>query len=430
MSLLEIKTQLLAIKSGGVPVLKRKLSRILELFLVFIAYIPIFILLILLRLISPLIHIRFGFLTTERIGHLAMNTELYLCEVDQKQHSETIKKYTFDFWLEGRSVCNQYLLQAWAQKLTILKIPYFISRTIILANSALPKSHHFLCSRISNDRDINNVLLKSPSRLKLPNDDLRIAWKELKKFGIQKTDRWVCLQVRDSAYLDELTGTNNANLYHSYRDCSINDFLGVAEFLANQGIYVFRMGRVANQRLISSNPLIIDYAFSDLRSDLLDMVLGSGCFFCLTTGSGFDAIPQIFRRPILEVNYLPIGHMRTFLNNSMCLARKLRFKNSSEFLSLEEIFKFGFAYSLSTEEYESLEIVSNTPEEILNAATEFLGHISQGEKSLFQKTAQEKFINKFKYCIKMYPPSEPLHGSLMPMNYSSQFIHDNPEWLD
>ena len=70
MSLLETNKQLLAIKSGGVTVLKRKLSRILELFLVFIAYIPTFILL---RLISPLIHIRFGFITTESIGHLAMN---------------------------------------------------------------------------------------------------------------------------------------------------------------------------------------------------------------------------------------------------------------------------------------------------------------------------------------------------------------------
>ena len=47
-------------------------------------YIPLYILLLpiilLIRLISPIILIRFGELMSSRIGHLAANTELYLCE--------------------------------------------------------------------------------------------------------------------------------------------------------------------------------------------------------------------------------------------------------------------------------------------------------------------------------------------------------------
>ena len=76
--------QIFQIYNGGLEVLFNKLRNLLckanQLFPYIIA-IPF---LIIIRLISPIFIIRIGELISHRIGHLAANTELYLCEKDSR----------------------------------------------------------------------------------------------------------------------------------------------------------------------------------------------------------------------------------------------------------------------------------------------------------------------------------------------------------
>ena len=45
------------------------------------------------------------------------------------------------------------------------------------------------------------------------------------------------------------------------------------------------------------------------RSDFMDIYFGAKCHFFIGVGTGIDAIPDIFRRPILYVNVVPLEHM-------------------------------------------------------------------------------------------------------------------------
>ena len=48
------------------------------------------------------------------------------------------------------------------------------------------------------------------------------------------------------------------------------------------------MGKVVKDKLESPNPMIIDYANSPYRSDIMDIYLLSKSFFTATTGTGID----------------------------------------------------------------------------------------------------------------------------------------------
>ena len=92
-----------------------------------------------------------------------------------------------------------------------------------------------------------------------------------------------------------------------------------AEELARRGYYVFRMGAKVLKPLKSSNPKVIDYA-SGMRSDFMDIYLGAKCTFCVTTLSGFDGIPRIFRKPAVTLQ-VPLGITPTFSDSDLVLTK-------------------------------------------------------------------------------------------------------------
>ena len=76
--------QIYEIREGGLPVLFRKLSILFrKLFDIAMTLLAMPVVLVV-RAVRPLILIRFGHMQSERIGHFAANTELYLCNRDIK----------------------------------------------------------------------------------------------------------------------------------------------------------------------------------------------------------------------------------------------------------------------------------------------------------------------------------------------------------
>ena len=66
-----------------------------------LALIPV----ILVRLIRPVLWIRFGVLTSQRIGHFAFDVEIYLCE----REVDLQNKKTFDFFGYDEIISNGLL---------------------------------------------------------------------------------------------------------------------------------------------------------------------------------------------------------------------------------------------------------------------------------------------------------------------------------
>lgn len=74
--------QINQIKKGGKVVLYKKTIRLVCSLCEILFSLLLLPLIIILRLISPFILIRFSELISSRIGHYAANTELYMCERD------------------------------------------------------------------------------------------------------------------------------------------------------------------------------------------------------------------------------------------------------------------------------------------------------------------------------------------------------------
>lgn len=346
----------------------------LEACLVALCVVPV----LLLRLLSPFFVVRFGVLRSERLGHFAANTELYLCEQEERSGSRVIDI----FCPESKFICNRKLLSLWKNCAGVVVWPRSIVVPLSLANKLLPIYRlPSVPEPLQQDRDINGLLLKYSPHIHLSEEDISEAKFLLAKLGIPSESKHICLTVRDKAYLTKYL-PNNDYSYHDYRDANIDNFLEASEYLAENGFYVFRMGVHVERKLTSTHPRVIDYANLDIRSELLDIYLASTCEFCITQGTGFDALPVIFRRPLLQVNAVPVGYAFTYLKDSMFIPKHIEDIKTNRRLPLEEIMDRGLFYSLTSSDYSShgVRTVENTSEEILDAVAEMLDYYYSSTK--------------------------------------------------
>ena len=96
-------------------------------------------------------------------------------------------------------------------------------------------------------------------------EDQEIGEKFLMDLGIPIGSKIICLSVRCGAYLEQKFSQIDYN-YHNYRNADIENFSLAAEYLTHQGYYVFRMGAAVEKKMITKNPMIIDYASNGMRS--------------------------------------------------------------------------------------------------------------------------------------------------------------------
>ena len=96
------------IREGGVSEVYQKAFR---LFGSLLALVPV----LLIRCLRPFVLVRFSNLQSERIGHFAANTELYLCHRD----TGLLGRKSIDLFYHSKPICNQQLKKMWERVLTI-----------------------------------------------------------------------------------------------------------------------------------------------------------------------------------------------------------------------------------------------------------------------------------------------------------------------
>jgi putative glycosyltransferase (TIGR04372 family) len=362
-------------------------------------YIPLYILLLpiilLIRLIRPFILIRFGELMSSRIGHLAANTELYLCEKEASINRPNIF-YIDIFYTSHLPICNDYLLNKWRQIINIW--PRWLIYPLNVLNKIIPFGEsHKIGNNLSHDRDILNLLDKYPQHLKFTSQEETLGVESLNAMGISRDSKFICLLVRDDAYLNmHLKNINTA--YHTYRDCNIDNYFLVADELTKKGYYVIRMGVNVNSTFNNGNPMIIDYANNGFRSEFLDIYLGAHCDFCISTSAGWDAIPLIFRRPIVYAPVTPLGYIFSFSDRYSAITKHHFDISEKRELTFSEIFERGVGFCLRSEDYtnKGVELIENTAEEIRDLVIEFVDKdnncwISESNDEYLQELFWKKF---------------------------------------
>jgi putative glycosyltransferase (TIGR04372 family) len=422
-----ISRQFIDIRNGGVSVLLNKIVILSKLCAPFIRYLPALPVVIFIRLAAPLVVFRIQDMMGERIGHFAGNMEIYLCELDSGIGRPRNKLIIDIFSYISGPPCNKQLAKMWVDKIRIW--PSWLMRPIYLLNCYIPGGSIHEIETSQEECDIYGLMTRYPAHLKFTSQEKENGKKFLQDIGVGNSP-FVCLIVRDSAYLEKHL-PRKSWYYHDYRDSDIQDYLLAAEELTKRGYFVIRMGSIVHSAMETDNPSIINYATNGMRSDFLDIYLGAKCKFCISTSTGFDAIPVIFRKPVAFVNMNPLGRLPTFVKGFVAISKRLYSNDSCKELTLSELFSIdGLSLCGRLDCYilNNIKLIQNTPEEIKDLVIEMDERLNgtwipHKDDIMLQK----KFWGTFPFDT-LLKDGKPLHGKIRGY-FSAKYLRDNREWL-
>ena len=399
------------IKQGGLPVLLRKTRRFLALLLSIPAV-------LLIRALRPLVLIRIGPLKSDVIGYLAANTEMYLCRRDAGIEN----KRAFDIFYHLTPVSNQQLKKMWDRTLRVWRL----AGPVDVLNGALPGGKiHSIPWQQFRDRDTLGLLPRTPAHLSFTPEEERLGREGLQAMGISEGTPFICFHSRDSEYVRVIDPGRGTHQGYDYRDSNIYNHVPAAEGMTRRGYYAIRMGAVVKEPLKTANPMIIDYA-TKYRSDFMDIFLCAKCYYYIGDETGFNRVPSIFRRPLANLNVIPIDLLHTQGANDLSILKKLWLREESRFLKFSEVFEKGANCFVRTEQYEQsgIELVENTAEEITALAVE----MDERLKGTWQTTEEDEVLQK-RFWSLFRPSFKEAHG-LIESRIGADFLRRNRELLE
>ena len=370
-------------------------------------------------LIRPFLIVRIVKVKDWRIGHFAIETELTRLKSLEWSLNHRRKDLTL-YYFGSLNSANNYLKTMYMRELPSLTghwgwLLFRISVHLRGLNLNIE----------STLRDTEGLLQKYPPVLRFSESEMRQGKDYLQSVGCDLTSRLVCLNVRDSSYL---SSSSKDYSYHNYRDSEIGTYVAGAEVLADMGYTVFRMGAIVEKPLISDHPRIIDYAFNGMRSEFLDIFLAAHCSFCVSTGSGFDSIPQLFRRPRIYVNFLPI-YEDIIVNRLIIFPKQIRDMETNSVLTFNQIIERGLRQAeepLYTDA--GVEIVDLTPGEIVSAITEMAMRVEGRFVPTLDEIARDQ---KVKEIFRTRPGLQgPLMRGDIRGEFAACFLSRYSNWID
>jgi putative glycosyltransferase (TIGR04372 family) len=395
--------------------MKRTLNIIIK-FLLYVLAVPV---VLVLRLIRPWLLVRWDNLISTRIGHFTANTELYLCKLDAGINAP--KQRYMDLFYMVKPICNEQLATMWKRVLRVW--PAWILLPIIRINRQIPGGTvHEIGENTLSARDVHNLLDRFPPHLEFNPEEEARGQTGMQAMGIPQGTPFVCLIVRDSAYLADHIPLGDW-VYHNYRDSDIQNYILAAEELAGRGYFVIRMGVKVREAMKTKHPRVIDYATNGMRSDFMDIYLGAKCKFCISTATGYDGVPEIFRRPLVIVNDHSLECVRSWNASDLTIVKKYWLRKDHRYMTFLEILKSGAGRFLTTQQFEEsgIELIENTPEEIAALALEMDDRL----KGKWQATKEDDELQQRFWSL--YKSSE-LHGKIL-SRIGAEFLRQHREWL-
>ena len=402
---------------------KIKIYHILKLFGYLIA-LPI---VIIVRIISPILIIRWYCTKSTRIGHYCDDIHMSLAMKEQKINFLSKRKY-IDIFYDRTSVCNKQLQKMWRRSGKIFFLPnwlmdpinnvceylidpiitskglhylgYYYDPKKLLSNKAVPL----------NNVDTFNSIDKTDKPVSFFDSEILEGNNILEKIGINKNDEYVVLALRGNDYLKNKYPNINWTRHsqrHSHRDTNIDYFHKTINVLTNKKLKVILIGSGVPENLSINNQNMINYENSEYKSEFMDIFLFSknNCKFVISSISGIDSVGLLFHKPILEVGVIPFSYARTFSKYYNFIFKKYYSKTLDRYLTMKEIFELGLSQISGNELTDEIEFIHPNEEEILNSTIELLNKINNNFISdVKAKDLQEKFSKMYKIYIDKYDP--------------------------
>ena len=262
-----IRRQVDQISTEGWVALRPKLKR-LVLFLPFeLPSIFLALLIVLfIRIISPLIIVRIGKIDVGRIGGIYQG-DWYLSEKARGLHRGRYRD--FFYFNQSTNHVNKQWLKMWKCALPYVPGSKFW-RNMLRLNHLIPgyEKHEIVDQHVIPDLKTWQAHLRNPGEGKIQdfNDRLKAVLKNAKAnfsfnaeekehgqsvlecLGIPKDKQYICFHARDSAYLDAVLKKRDWS-YHNFRDSNIHNYIPTAEEMANRGYYAVRMGAMVRESI-------------------------------------------------------------------------------------------------------------------------------------------------------------------------------------
>jgi putative glycosyltransferase (TIGR04372 family) len=369
-------------------------------------------------LLRPLIIIKFQKFKFP-FGSYVSETELIRLQI-KSFNSESFRKKIIIFILPDNAKTNSFMDSLWRRNLFVFSGDFGwlvgeLSHKLKLIDLQSRSSPIDFFGLLTTP---NNPPIFSPNEIETGKKFLQLVCQDRK---------FICLNVRDGKFHGNL-GEKEAR--QSYRNSDIQNYVEAAETLGDMGYTVFRMGANVAEPLVSSHPRLIDYATNGMRTEFLDVFLGANCFFCISTGSGWDNIPTIFRRPVMYVNYLPIFGQAALALPITIYPKLLVDPISHNTLSFEEQRARNISSSYKSAAFADagVQIRDLSSEELVEAVTE----MAQRVEGTFVETPEQKEMqSKLKHILSTHPKLQP-SPNYYPIRaqFASCFLSRYPNFLD
>lgn len=382
----------------------------------------------LLFIVSKFVRVRIHPVINSRIGHFATNTELSILKIKERE-TRTEKLEINIFCATSDKSCNTSLEKMWSRNFNIQT-----GNWGWLLNDISKRLKSTDVYQESTNLDIQGRFLSFPPSLTFADYELTLGEKFLTENRISDSNKIVCLNVRDSSFfsISKPLGWSTSRdwSYHDYRDSEISTYVSAAETLAEMGYTVFRMGAIVRDPIISKHPRVIDYATNGMRTEFLDIYLGALCRFCVSTGSGWDSIPQIFRRPSLYVNLVPIFAPACIVRDLLIYPKIHQNNSTKKDLGLAEIIDLNIQNASMTADYSNAGIAlrNMSSEELVEAVTEMAARV---EGTFIENPEQKQMQAKLKHIFSTHPKLQPTPNYYpIRAEFASCFLSNYPNFLD
>ncbi len=326
---------------------------------------------LILWILKPVLWIKVGGLQYGRIGHLALNTDLFL---RRRQLGIYPNGPYYCFISNPNNLANRQLLKMWKRV-----IPIYESRILSwLFYGMLPilKRTLFYQDLPMNSNEYYEFN-HAKSSLYFTPDEIEKGRNLLSQMNVDlDKDEFVCIYARDDTYLNHNTPYHDWS-YHNARNSDIDILIETTKYLIEKGFTVIRIGSLVNKPISYSHAKLIDYSCSENQSDFLDIFLIAQCKFLLAAGSsGIINVADIFDKPTLMVNLAEYQHP-PFGKNALYTPKKYKYKSTGNYLRFEDAIKLGHVHlyitdlGLETEEISSQDILEITKEMVARLENKF-----------------------------------------------------------
>jgi putative glycosyltransferase (TIGR04372 family) len=350
--------------------------------------VPVFIGMLILRLVRPIIKFELCVVAFHRFGHLALEPEVFLSirDFENRTRKKIWFPITFQIWSVGpeRAQANKFLGAYWRKELNVL--PSLFVSTCLRVGSKFP-----VLKLSENKLSIHgpkNALEVASTHLRISQSEEHAGRKLCEDLGIDVLKPIVCLVNRHAAHYASLGETEGDGYSNINFDISI--FEPTVMMLLARGYQVVRMGAGSEEPLCIDAEGFTDYAVSDTRSDFLDVYLVSKASFAVSTQTGPDALCLAFRKPVCYIDTARFSHM--FLGTQLATWNPVHIQKHGESLSLKQIVSSEVVWIDDLADFDRLDIgiVRSTPQTVERFVA---GYASYYENDL-KLTASELELSK------------------------------------